>query len=181
MSRVSSQAGTHSHSVLTQRCPLVTARSVRKASAHRGRTCIDGAARKNDHRMMLHESHIPPHTDHHAHLHTRNLRHMKSCARPDAYCVTARLRTLEVHCQRCPSTSVPRRALTAHYGAEQHELSRPVCAALPQMQPLRALSQEQRSGLPEDQSGGRECARSSGRLSGPAGTGGEVMCHHRGS
>ena len=75
MSRVSSQAGDASHSVLTQRRPLVMPRSVRKASANRSSTCIDGAARKNDHRRMLHESDIPPHMDHPCTLHTRNLRH----------------------------------------------------------------------------------------------------------
>ena len=119
MSRVLSQAGTHSHSVLTQRSPLVMPRSVRKASAYRGSTCIDGAARKNDHRMMLRESDIPPYMDHRIHLHTRNLRHMERRARPDASCVTVRLRS-----SMCTASAV--RALLCHAAPSRHAMAQPV-------------------------------------------------------
>ena len=146
MSRVSSQAGDASHSVLTQRRPLVMPRSVQKASAYRGSTCIDGAARKNDHRRMLHESDIPPHMDHpctptHAQSQTLEWR-----ARPDAYCVNAWLRS-----STCTASAV--RARLSHAAPSQHtvqcELSRPVCTALPHMQVVAApLERSLRSNAP---------------------------------
>ena len=119
MSRVSSQAGDASHSVLTQRRPLVMPRSVRKASAYRSSTCIDGAARKNDHRRMLHESDIPPHMDHpctptHAQSQTLEWR-----ARPDAYCVNAWLRS-----STCTASAI--RARLCHAAPSRHAMAQPV-------------------------------------------------------
>ena len=56
---------------------------------------------------------------------------------------------LYVHCQRCPCTCMPRNALTARYGAASESRAGQRVPTLPHMQPLRALSQEQRSDLSE--------------------------------
>jgi hypothetical protein len=136
-----------SHSVLTQRHPLAMPRSVQKASAFRGSTCIDGAARKNDHRKMLRELDIPRHMDHHAHLHTAQSQRLEWRARPDAYCVNAWLRS-----STCTASAI--RALICHatpsrHGAASESRAGQRVPTLPHMQPLRALSQEQRSDLSE--------------------------------
>jgi hypothetical protein len=139
MSRVSSQAGDASHSVLTQRRPLVMPRSVRKASAYRSSTCIDGAARKNDHRRMLHESDIPPHMDHpctptHAQSQTLEWR-----ARPDAYCVNAWLRS-----STCTASAI--RARLCHAAPSRHAMAQPVRAEQASVcQPSLTCSPSERS------------------------------------
>ena len=108
-----------SHSVLTQRHPLAMPRSVQKASAFRGSTCIDGAARKNDHRKMLRELDIPRHMDHHAHLHTAQSQRLEWRARPDAYCVNAWLRS-----STCTASAI--RALICHATPSRHAMAQPV-------------------------------------------------------
>ena len=86
---------------------------------------------------------------------------------------------LYVHCQRCPCTSVPRSALTARYGAASESRAGQRVPTLPHMQPLRALSQEQRSGLSEGQGGGRDRDRGRGHLCGATEAGGEDTRHSR--
>ena len=149
--------------------------SVSEATHYRGEMCIDGAARKNDYRMMLYEP------DTHRHI---TVKHMLTCAPSQTHgqmCTTGRkplhgtTTELDLHPQRCPCTCVPRSALTAQRGARAARVRHAAVCSPSSSAASRVLPREQRAGLSEGQGGNRENAHGRGYLRGPAEAGEEVV------
>ena len=151
-------------------------RSVRKATAYRGTTCIHGAARKNGYLMMLREFDITRHMDLTwtiMHTYTRTISDMwrdvhdrTQTTSSHGYGAGRARPALAVHAcaVRCPLTQPLRGAARVRQAA--------ACSPRPTLT-LRALSQEHRTALSEGRGNGRESARGSGHLCAAAAAGGE--------
>ena len=98
-------------------CSVVTG-SVSEATHYRGEMCIDGAAQKNDYRMMLYEPDTHRHITVKHMLHVHRLRHMDKCARPDTKCDTVQQRSRTRTSHRCLCMGAPCGALTPHRSAQ---------------------------------------------------------------